>query len=145
MIKNILQLLLFVAVLQLTACNDDAPSTADVKVDMLTAQTWGQAIVTHATDGDLSDEYSDFAVTFTSSPSGDFQGSYVVANGSHAFAEATGKWKFNDDESLIILDSGREMEFELEATHLKLDFTVPASGGRSNGLSGHFTFDLKPL
>ena len=147
MIRNILQLALFFAMVQISACKEDndEPSASDVKVDMLTAQTWGQAIVTHATDGDLSDQYPDFAITFTSNPSGGFQGTYVAANGGHAFADATGKWKFNDALTLIVLDSGREIEFELDETHLKLDFTVPISGGRSNGLSGHFTFELQPL
>jgi hypothetical protein len=148
MIKNILQLLFLVVMVQLIACKDDEPSTSDAKVEMLTAQTWGQPTVIHGTDGDLSDQYPDFAITFTNNPSAPFNGSYIVANGGHAFADATGKWKFNDDQTLIILGSGKEIAFELEATRLMLDFTVAeseGSGGRSNGLSGHFTFELKPI
>ena len=130
---------------QLSACDEDGPSDTEVKADMLTAQTWAHASVMHGTDGDLSDQYSDFAMTFSSNPADGFQGTYLVANGGHAFEDASGKWKFNDNLTMIILDSGREIEFQLNETHLTLDFIVPESGGRSNGLSGHFTFELQPL
>jgi hypothetical protein len=108
-------------------------------------ETWGAPQVIHGIDGDLSDQYSDFAITFTQNPSDGYEGIFVVANGGYAFEEITGNWKFNDDLSEIILDSGKEMEFKLEENSLTLDFIVTNSGGRSNGLSGHFTFHLKPL
>jgi hypothetical protein len=145
MIKNTIQLVLFIMLIQLSACSEDGPSDSDVKSEMLSAQAWGHPTVMHGTDGDLSDQYADFAITFTRKSADGFLGTYFVANGSHAFADVSGKWKFNDDLTMIILDSGRELDFQLDESHLTLDFIVPESGGRSNGLSGHFTFNLQAL
>ncbi len=143
--KNFLTLIAIVALFQLSACKDDNEVNAhDKNVNMLTASAWGDAVVMNSPDGDLSDQYDNFLIIFTKKSAGDFDGSFLVANGGYAFTESTGEWKFSEDLSKIIFDSGKEMDVELSSTNLKLDFTVAPIGGRIDGLSGHFTFDLTP-
>jgi hypothetical protein len=140
--KNILKITILLALIQLGACSDDKDSGQDAQTKMLTAEPWSHAQVTHS-DGDLSAQYEDFVIVFTSNSANGFDGTFIVSNGGYAFAETSGQWKF--DDSKIILDSGKEMEFELTENSLQLDFTVAPSGGRVAGVSGHFTFDLRPL
>jgi hypothetical protein len=144
--RNLFNIAALLIVLSFGACsNDDEPNAHDKKVNMLTANSWGEANVTHA-DGDLSGQYEDFVIVFNKNSSAGFEGTYVIANGGYAFSETNGKWKFSDDLKQIMLDSGKEMDFELSGNSLQLDFTVAAAGGgRAAGLSGHFVFDLKPL
>lgn len=132
-------------IVHLTACDDEPSSEVETKRSLLTTNTWGNPVVTHA-DGNLSNDYNDFVITFTTNPviSG-YEGTYIVSNGSHAFGDPSGQWKLNDEQTLIIFDSGREIQFEVSEDRLKLDFTVTDSGGRLSGLSGHFVFELKPL
>jgi hypothetical protein len=139
--KKILTLIALVVLFQLSACKDDTQevSSHDQNVDMLTANP----TVTHP-DGDLSDQYENFVIIFTKKSAGGFDGDFLVANGGYAFPESLGSWKFNEDLTKIILDSGRELDVALSATHLNLDFIVTPEGGRIDGLSGHFTFDLQP-
>jgi hypothetical protein len=142
--KSILKLTALLIVLQLGACGDDKEGGMDANTKMLTAAPWGDAQVTHA-DGDLSDQYTDFAIVFTSGASDGFDGTFLISNGGYAFSEDAGKWKFNDDFSQIIFDSEKVIDIQLDEDHLQLDFTAPASGGKVTGLSGHFVFDLQPL
>jgi hypothetical protein len=102
-------------------------------------------VVTHGTDGDLSEQYADFVIGFSKTTASGFDGTFVVSNGGYAFPEDAGNWKFNDALTAIIIDSGRELEFELSKDNLILDFTVAPSGGRVDGISGQFTFELQPL
>lgn len=145
--KDILKLaLLLPLIFQLASCGDDQEKSArSLKTDLLTATPWGNAQVTHATDGDLSGQYTDFVITFTRNASSGYDGNFVVANGGHAFEEVAGKWKFDDSLNQLIFDSGKTMDIELMADHLQLDFTVLSMGGRADGLTGHFTFNLSPL
>lgn len=145
MFKIIFRVLAVAMIAQLTACDDDSGSDANTRRTFLTTNTWGTPVVTHA-DGNLSQDYADFAITFTRNAviSG-YDGTYIVSNGGHAFEDPSGQWKLNDDETMIIFDSGREIQFEVSGDRLKLDFTVTESGGRTNGLSGHFVFELKPI
>lgn len=144
--KTILKLTGLIILVQFGACKDDNEINPQHKsVEILTATSWGNGTVTHAIDGDLSDQYENFAIVFTKKPSADFEGTFVVASGGYAFSENTGKWKFSEDLKQIIFDSGREFDFQLDENHLRLDFSVSLAGGRGNGLSGHFVFDLKPL
>ena len=143
--KNLFTMVALLIVLSFAACNnDDEPNAHDKKLNMISAKSWGDATVTHA-DGDLSSQYGDFVIVFNKNSSNGFDGSYVIAKGGYAFSETSGKWKFSDDLTQIIFDSGKEMDFELTGSSLQLDFTVAAAGGRAAGLSGHFIFDLKPL
>lgn len=143
--KNLFKITPLVILISLASCKDDnGPSKQDIKIEMLTGSSWGHAQVTH-TDGDLSDQYTDFAIVFTGNASDGFDGTFVVSNGGNAFAENSGKWKFNDDMTKITFDSEKELEFEVDEDHLTLDFIVPASGGRMAGLSGHFVFELQPM
>jgi hypothetical protein len=143
--KNFFKTASLIVLVALASCKDDgSESSQDAKTKMLTATSWGQAQVTHS-DGDLSDQYTDFVILFTSTESAEFDGSFVISNGGNAFSESAGQWKFNDDQTKIIFDSGKEIDITLDESHLQLDFTVPDPGGRTAGLSGHFTFDLQPM
>lgn len=143
--KNLFNIAALLIVISFGACNnDDEPNAHDAKVNTLTANSWGDATVTHA-DGNLSSQYDNFVIVFSGNSSDGFDGTFVIANGGYAFSETSGKWKFSEDLSQIIFDSGKEMEFELSENSLQLDFTVTSAGGRAAGLSGHFVFDLKPL
>jgi len=141
--KHILKLSALILLLA-TACKDDDPSAKNVKTDMLTATPWAHAQVAHA-DGDLSSQYENFVISFTKNPSNGFDGMFVISNGGNAFPEDGGHWKFNANLDQIILDSGKEMDFVLAAGHLELDFFETNPGGRIDGLSGHFVFNLQPL
>jgi hypothetical protein len=143
--KKILTLTALIVLFQLSACKDDnEANNHDQSVAMLTASAWGSPTVMNATDGDLSDQYSDMIMVFNKKPDSGFDGTYVIGNGLYAFPETTGKWKFNSDLTKIVFDSGREISYTLSKTNLHLDFVVAPIGGRINGLSGNFTFDLKP-
>ena len=144
--KNIARITTLLIALQLISCKEDGneKSKQDLKTDMLTEAAWSHATVTHE-DGDLSDQYTDFAILFTAHASDGFDGNYIISNGGYAFSETAGKWRFNDTLDKIILDSEKEMDIELEEGHLQLDFTVPAPGGKAAGLSGHFIFELQPM
>jgi len=144
--KKILNIAALIVLVALASCKDDGKelSQEDVKTKILTATSWSHAQVSHS-DGDLSDQYTNFAILFTSTASADFDGAFVISNGGNAFSESAGQWKFNEDLTRIIFDSGKEIDITLDESHLQLDFTVPAPGGRTAGLSGHFTFDLQPM
>lgn len=144
--KNILKTAFLIALVVLASCKDDnnGPSKEGVATEMLTANSWSHAQVTHS-DGDLSDQYTDFVILFTDNSSGDFDGTFAISNGGNAFSESAGYWSFNDDMTKIIFGSGKEIDFTLDENHLQLDFTTASSGGKVAGLSGHFIFDLQPL
>jgi hypothetical protein len=144
--KSSYKIAVLLIIIHLTACQDNnEKSNREIKTDMLTAASWGNAHVTHTPDGDLSNQYTHFAMSFTSSGLNGFDGTYIIFNGGHAFTENTGKWKFSDDLSQIILDSGKEMDIQLNEVNLQLDFIVAPIGGRVGGVSGHFVFDLRPF
>lgn len=142
--KYLVRITLLLALIQLGACDDDKGGEQSAQTKMLTAEPWAHPQVTHS-DGDLSSQYANFVIVFTSHASDGFNGTYLISNGGYAFTETSGKWKFNNDKSKIVLDSGKEMDFVLDEEHLELDFVVPAPGGKVAGLSGHFAFSLQPL
>jgi hypothetical protein len=139
MIRTIFPVLLVVI---LAACHSDDPESAlEKNVNALTSTAWTHPTVTNSTDGDLSDSYAGFAILFTKQEANGFAGTFVISNGGYAFSEVTGKWKFNDALTELQFDSGKTMTFTVDEKHLSLDFTVaPPSGGRTDGLSGHFVF-----
>ncbi|MBL7857138.1 MAG: hypothetical protein JNM57_05560 [Cyclobacteriaceae bacterium] len=144
--RNILTLSTLVIVLAFSGCKDDEEfSKRQTDITKLTAVAWGNPIVQHGTDGDLSDQYENFAIVFALTFNDGYDGTFVVSNGGYAFPENAGKWRLSEDLNRIIFDNGREFDVEIEAKTLKMDFTVAPSGGRVAGLSGHFTFDLQPL
>jgi len=142
--KKILNLLAVALVFQFAACKDDELSAHDQIVSDLTSGPWVAESVDHSTDGDLLFQYEEFSMVFAKTASNSYDGEYYVANGGHAFPNAYGKWSLSDDLSAIIFDDGREHEFSFNDGRLTLDFVVPPpTGGRVEGLSGHFTFVLK--
>lgn len=142
--KHVLNLSAVLIIICLSACKDDSNeiSASDKKINLLTAQSWGEATVSHD-DGDLSDQYLNFVIMFSKSPAEESEGTYMIANGSYAFSETIGTWRLSNDLTRIILDSGKEMEFTVSESGLQLAFTV-APSGKTTGVSGHFVFDLKP-
>lgn len=143
--KIVYRLLALLIVIQFASCKDDTgEKESSLHIKMLTANTWAHARVTHDA-GDLSDQYTDFAMVFTGNTSGGFDGSYVISHGGYAFSETSGLWKFNDDFTQIIFDSGKEMEVTVSKERLQLEFTVAAASGKLYGVSGNFLFELQPL
>ena len=142
--KTLFKVIILLIAFQLTACKDESDENGNEEIKMLTANTWANAQVTHD-DGDLSDQYENFAIVFTDNPSNGFDGTFVVSNGGYAFPESSGLWKFNDDFSKIILSPEKEMDVELSKDHLRLQFSVAAESGKLTGTSGNFMFDLQPL
>jgi hypothetical protein len=143
--KKILTLTMLMALAQMFACDDDNVNPKSQDVQLITATPWSHASVIHASDGDLSDQYENFAISFSKKSENGYEGTYIISNGGYAFPENTGLWKFHDDLDRIVFDSGRQIQYDVDENTLHLDFTVSAPGGRTNGLSGHFVFDLKPL
>jgi len=143
--KSILKITVLLLVL-LSGCHDDnGKSKLEIKMDMLTASSWGNAKVTHNPDGDLSSQYTKFVITFSNDKTKGFNGVYFISNGGYAFSEITGKWMFNETMDKIILDSGKEMSIQLDENFLQLDFITIPSGGRVSGVSGNFVFDLESI
>ena len=136
---------MLIGLVQMFGCDDDNASPKSQDVQLITATPWSHASVMNSTDGDLSDQYKNFVISFTKKPENGFEGTYIISNGGYAFPENTGKWKFHDDLDRIVFDSGRQIQYDVDKETLHFDFTVSASGGRVDGLSGHFIFDLKPL
>jgi hypothetical protein len=143
--KKIFNLLVLTVFIGLGACKEDEPGQEEIMTNMLTANAWANATVTHEVDGNLTSQYEDFAIQFTKQPTDGYVGNFLVSNGGTAFPNVAGKWKFNSDHSQIIFNTGKEMVFELTDNTLELDFTVSATGGRVSGLDGHFIFELTPL
>ena len=143
--KNILNFVSVIALVILISCNDSGETPKqDATTKMLTATSWGHAEVTHS-DGDLSDQYENFMILFTSNASNGYNGTFIVANGGNAFTETTGSWKFSSDKSQIILDSEKAIDYTVTQNSLVLEFTVAAPNGKAAGVSGHFTFELQPM
>ena len=129
-------------VVMFIAClSDHAESAYEKNVNALTSVAWTHPTVTNSTDGDLSANYADFAILFTKKEANGFAGTFVISNGGYVFTEVTGQWKFNDALTELQFDSGKTMTMTVDEKHLSLDFTVaPPTGGRTDGLSGHFVF-----
>jgi len=143
--KNILTLTILAVYFLVASCDDDDANAKSKELRLLTATPWSHAVVNHATDGDLSDQYETFAISFSKNVENGYDGTFIISNGGYAFPENTGRWKFDEQLDLIIFDSGREIQFQVNENTLHLELSVDNPGGRTNGLSGHFTFDLKPL
>jgi hypothetical protein len=136
-------LLLILAVVG-SACSDDNsfdPEKQQTK--WLTSDVWVVDRVENDADGDLTFQYPNFAIAFVDTDDNAFSGEYYVTGGGKIFLEGFGKWRFSDDQQKIILQNGREMEVVLSRTLLTLSFFADVSSGRTDGVSGNFTFKLK--
>lgn len=139
--KSITQLFCLLLLVSLGCSKDESLSKHDQIVKNISA-TWGNAQVMHATDGDLSFQYEDFAITFAKNSSSGADGFFIVENGSHAFPDASGQWSLSSDLSKIEISTGAAWDFTLTGNSLTLEFDIPDSGGRTNGLTGHVVFEL---
>jgi len=151
MMKKLFKLLPFMMLAMTFASCDPAeeektePTEREILLNKLGNVTWGNATVTHADDGDLSDMYSLFAIQFNLNESDNSDGSYLVNAGSYAFPQAAGKWSVNEELTQITLSNGQVIDFELSSNTLTLDFTVESANGKSLGVEGHFIFELSAL
>jgi hypothetical protein len=144
--KTYIKLLVLVMTMQFIACKDDnSISAREQSINTITNVAWGNATVNSATDGNLSAEYQHLTIQYTKRSVDGYDGTFIVSNGSHAFPEASGKWKFDDTLTKLILDSGRELDCQLSKEKLTLDFIITPTSGRVKGLSGHFNVELLPL
>ena len=105
--------------------------------------TWKPGVV--LVDGtDITDQYSDFYLTFIKDGS---EKKFTATNPGFAFIAGLDSWSFvtGSQASKIVRSSdGIEMDVNVDQSTLTLSFTVPESstGGRISGLSGNFTFRL---
>ena len=134
---------LLMACLAMSCGNDDEPNVQEQKVNLLTADTWVIDQVVSKSDGNLTEQYKDFAIAFLKKEASEFEGDYFIVDGGHAFQQATGKWRFSDDLTKLVLSDGKEIEFSLTAESLTLEFHVVPPNGRVGGLGGDFKFILK--
>ncbi|MBX2964124.1 MAG: hypothetical protein KF687_16555 [Cyclobacteriaceae bacterium] len=142
--KSILTISAIAFLLAFSACSsDDAVNERDQQINLLTSAPWITQSVMHATDGDLTDQYQNFSITFIKNPVSGFDGDYFVVNGSYAFPEPSGKWKFSNDLTKLIFINGQDLDASVTNSLLTLHFVVASPGGRTTGLSGQFTFVLK--
>ncbi|NJM25211.1 MAG: hypothetical protein HC859_06650 [Bacteroidia bacterium] len=143
--RIISKIMMAASVVLLLSCGDDnETSQRDRDIASIAANAWGDPVV-DSSDGDLSEDYADFVMVFTKSQANGFEGSFVISNGSYGFTETSGHWTLTDDLNKMVFDSGKEMDYDLIDGHLILHFEVADPGGRIDGLSGQFTFELKPI
>jgi len=126
-------------------CSKDDPSAKSRKISILTSDVWITESVTNSADGDITFQYTDFAIAFVKDGEAGFDGEYYLTGGGIAFPELTGKWKFNKNLNQLILQNGREMDIVVSSNALELSFHIEPSGGRIRGLSGDFIFKLKKI
>ncbi len=145
MIRFASLLLIVVAVACGSKDEDPKPDAKAKAISTLTGSKWIANSVEHAIDGDLTFQYEDFSITFSKHPAAGAEGDYTVINGGNAFPDPSGKWSLSEDGHTIFFTSGQEFAIEsLTDQSLILNFTVPpSSGGRVEGMSGEFTFNLK--
>jgi hypothetical protein len=137
-------LLALLALFGYNQCAEDHHVTLkESQIRMLTSNVWIPALVENSSDGDLTFQYTDFAIAFIKSDKQGFDGDYYLSGGGNAFKELFGKWRFNDDLTKLVLQNGREMDLELSSNALTLSFYQAPVNGRVQGLSGVFTFHLK--
>jgi hypothetical protein len=126
------------------ACQKDDLTMQESKINQLTSAPWKAVSVESATDGDLTIQYIGFSMSFLKNKQAGFNGEYYVQHGGVVFKDTFGKWKFNDDQTVIQFDNGLELETTLSENQLSITvFVEPPLGGRVNGLSGKFSFVLK--
>jgi len=145
-IIRFISLLLIVVVAACSSKDEDPKPDAKAEtINKLTASKWIANSVQHATDGDLTFQYEDFSITFSKNPAAGAEGDYTVINGGNAFPDPSGKWSLSEDGKTILFTSGPEIAIEsLTDQSLVLNFIVsPGSGGRIEGVSGEFTFNLR--
>jgi hypothetical protein len=142
--KYILNIVSLIALVTFMSCDGNESPKQDATTAMLTASSWGSPTVAHS-DGDLSDQYENFIIAFTSKATSGYNGTFIIANGGNAFSETSGLWKFNPGKTQIILDSEKEIDFFVTENSLQLEFTVTVPNGKTAGLTGHFVFELSPL
>ncbi|HEY0741855.1 MAG TPA: hypothetical protein VGD40_10345 [Chryseosolibacter sp.] len=138
----VITLAMLVVLVVIQCSKEKDPSPKEQKMHMLTDGAWMVDKVHNNADGDITSLYATFAIAFSKSPFGNFEGDYYVAAGGRAFPDVYGHWRFNEDLSRLILDNGREMEISLSDKILTLRFSLAPTGGRMDGLSGDFTFTL---
>ena len=133
-----------IVVLMMGACKKDELTMQESKINQLTSAPWKAVSVESASDGDLTIQYIGFSISFLKNEQAGYNGEYYVLHGGVAFKDTFGKWKFNDDQTVIQFDNGLELEAILAGNQLTITVIVePPLGGRVNGLSCRFTFVLK--
>ncbi len=133
-----------ILVLMAGSCKKDELTMQEIKINQLTSAPWKAVSVENAIDGDLTIQYIGFSISFLKNEQAGFNGEYYLLHGGVAFKDTFGKWKFNDDQTVIQFDNGLELGTTLSENQLSIIVIVePPLGGRVNGLSGKFTFVLK--
>jgi len=134
--------ILTMALLSFFSCKKHSESPKESMLNTIST-SWVAESVMNEPDGNITFEYTDFTITFVKKSSNGFDGEYYINNGSYAFPEASGKWSLSDDLKTLHFDDTQDISIDYSNDRLKLDFTLTAQSGRTNGLTGHFIFVLK--
>ncbi len=133
--------------ISLTGCPGDTGSDPDPDTDLLEEQknalknngtSWVLASGGVVKDGyEVTDQFTEFKLTI-----GEF--TYNTENSIASAWPASGNWEFNNDQGTSVLrDDGVAIGVGLSGTNLTLNFSVTiTSGGRIDGLSGDYIFNL---
>jgi hypothetical protein len=138
----IIYMTVMIAAITIVACSSHSVSVEDQQMQKLQG-TWKASSV--QVDGtDITDQYTDFTITFFKSGS---TKEMVATNPGYAFYAGTDVWDFaasSKATKIIRSSDGIEMNVQVTQSNLTLTFNVPvtSAGGRVSGMSGNFTFNL---
>jgi hypothetical protein len=131
--KNLFYLMLAFCLSWMVACKEDPGEEQDQKknevTSELTSQTWVASKVTHEVDGDVSTQFENLIVAFSTSAEDEkYEGSYTAQNGGAIFPSTEGQWRFLDENyDAIERADGVVMQIKnVSNNSLVLDIEVPA-------------------
>jgi len=146
----------------LLSCKEDTPSDDDdggtdteaaIQLGLLTGKTWVPGTITKD-DVALAEEYpyfADFTLTFSGSLNADETN---VTNGTYTTSDPgevlpSGSWEFSSDvETQLELNDPANgptpVTYSVTESSLQLTFTRGNPGGRTEGITGNYVFDLIP-
>ena len=139
---SLIALTLIMGVL-VSSCKKNPPPTQseeDIQIEKLSG-TWVVPATANSVliDGnDVSTDWSSFILTL---------GNKTYQNTGADSPEvwpASGTWAFGTSVSTLVRDDGVEITVVVSDTSLKMDFDYTASGGRLDGIEGHWVFNMVP-
>lgn len=129
------------------SCSDDDNGGQSEEEQQATrlAGTWelGENGYAMSADTDVSDEYADLSMRFTTSHA------YTVLNDPDNVFYPTGIWQFDDDSYSVIYLNGTDVPLSLDYESedvLIISFTISGDvpiGQRVSGISGNYEFRLE--
>ena len=131
--------------LLMVGCKDDDPTARDITTDALINdnKTWTIDGGSATLDGDdVTQSFEGFEISFNAT-------TYTSFNGGDIWPDATNvPWSYKGTDANVATTIIRADQVEVQivvtkGNQLIMTFTVTDPGGRSEGLVGNYTFDLK--